>query len=172
MTRLFYVLILALLCFPASAADDVYQSPEAFVRDAFTGNPPKARTLAITDAMRKDVDQIMEHPYTVARTTYWMKGGRSAWVLEEIGKYKPITTGIVIDNDQIEQVKVLIYRESHGWQVRHGYFTDQFKGASLTERHKLSQRVENISGATMSVDALRNLGKLALYLHQYAARSE
>lgn len=166
--RYLSALLLIFLCLPALAADDVYQPPEAFVREAFQQRPPEPQTLWISKEMRPAVDAIMEHPYPVLRTKYWARGQRSAWILEEIGKYKPITVGIIVDAAKIEQVKVLVYRESHGWQVKHDYFTDQFKGARLTGERELSQPVDNISGATMSVDALRNLGKLALYLSRHA----
>ena len=63
-------------------------------------------------------------------------------------------------------MKVLIYRESHGWEVKHEFFTDQFKDIGLKSNNKLDGYIDNISGATMSVDALRNLGRLALYLTQ------
>ncbi len=160
--------LLILLSPPAMAEEDVYQKPEEFVREVFQQNPPPPKTFRITDDLRPAVDQIMTHPYPVSRTTFWARSGRSAWILEEIGKYKPITVGIVIDQGNIEQVKVLVYRESHGWQVQHAFFTDQFKGAALTDEKNLSKPIDNISGATMSVDALRNLGKLALYLNQHA----
>jgi hypothetical protein len=164
---LFLVLMALWLAPPALAEEDVYQSPQEFVSEAFNGSPPEPQVFSIAQELRPAIDAIMEHAYPVTKTQFWTQGKRSAWVLEEIGKYKPITAGIIIDQDKIEQVKVLIYRESHGWQVRHAFFTDQFKGAMLGEDHALSQPVDNISGATMSVDALRNLGRLALYLSQH-----
>ena len=71
-----------------------------------------------------------------------------------------------------ERMKVLIYRESHGWEVKHDFFTDQFNGLALEEDNGLDGYVDNISGATMSVDALRNLGKLALFLHSHRSLKE
>jgi Na+-transporting NADH:ubiquinone oxidoreductase subunit NqrC len=63
---------------------------------------------------------------------------------------------------------VLIFRESHGWEVRHDFFTDQFKGLTLDGDSNLSARIDGISGATLSVNALRNLARFALYLDRAA----
>jgi hypothetical protein len=60
---------------------------------------------------------------------------------------------------------VLIFRESRGWEVRHDFFTDQFKGVTLNDDRELDLPIDNISGATLSVRALTRLARLALYLH-------
>ena len=48
---------------------------------------------------------------------YWQSGSRTAWVLDEIGKEQPITTGIIVENGKILSVDVLAYRESRGAEV-------------------------------------------------------
>ena len=77
-----------------------------------------------------------------------------------------ITAGVVINNSQIEQVKVLVFRESRGWEVRHDFFTNQFKQASLKDNNRLDKTIDNISGATLSVRAVRKLATIALLLDQ------
>ena len=165
-TSLFLVFVAAWLipCAPLSA-DDVYQSPEDFLSETFSGDVPKSKTLWIKKAMRERVNEIMGRAYHLLRARYWRRGDRTAWILEEIGKVKPITTGLVVDGGGLERVKVLIYRESHGWEVRHPFFTDQFKGLRLSDGKRLSRRIDGISGATLSVNALTRLGALALYFH-------
>ena len=106
----------------------------------------------------------MTHGTGPRRIRYWDDGTRSAWILEEIGKVKPITTGYVVNSGKIERVAVLIYRESRGWEVRHKFFTDQFIGATVDGDYRLDRNIDGISGATLSVDALTRLGRLALYL--------
>lgn len=95
---------------------------------------------------------------------YWRDLERTVWILEEIGKTQPITTGISVRSGEIERVQVLIYRESHGWEVRYPFFTDQFRGMSLEADQTLSEHVDGISGATLSVRALTTLARLALRL--------
>lgn len=161
------VLFVVMLMPLALHAEDVYQTPEAFIAESFEGNPPAETSFWVPDSLTSDIHKIMERSYNLPRIKYWEKDGRTVWILEEIGKVKPITAGYVIAKDNtIERMKVLIYRESHGWEVKHDFFTDQFDGLALKENQKLDGYIDNISGATMSVDALRNLGKLALFLHK------
>lgn len=146
-------------------ADEVYQTPEAFVVQAFGGDPPPPKRLWITKPRKADVARILGHGLGVLRVPYWERDGRTAWILEEIGKVHPITTGFVVSNGRLETVKVLIYRESRGWEVRYPFFTDQFVGATLDPALRLDRHIDGISGATLSVDALTRLSALALYLH-------
>lgn len=165
------LIALALLWPLAAQADDVYQTPGDFLAEAFAGNPPSPAFLWVKKDMRPTVDKILQHnAFRALRVRYWRTESRTAWVLEEIGKYQPITTGIIVDDGAIERVKVLIYRESHGWEVRHDFFTDQYRGLTLDqEKHRLSERIDGVSGATLSVNALTNLARLALYFHETVA---
>ena len=132
------LLLLILLIVPCYAAsEDVYQTPEAFIGEAFNGDPPISKVFWISKELHLHINEIMEHNYPVLKIKYWLKDGRSVWVLEEIGKVKPITAGIIVNNGEIEFLKVLIYRESHGWEVKHVFFTDQFKEVTLINGKKL-----------------------------------
>ena len=153
-------------------ADEVYQQPADFVSEAFAGQAPERQTFWITRRLRPQVDKIMKHRHPVLKVKYWKKGERSAWILEEIGKIKPITAGFVIDQDKIAYVNVLVYRESHGWEVRREAFRKQFKTATLKEGHRLSRSIDGITGATMSVDAMKNMARLALFLHGQVVEAE
>ena len=149
-------------------ADEVYQTSEAFVAEAFGGEPPPPKRLWITKPRKSDVTRILGHGLGVLRVPYWERNGRTAWILEEIGKVHPITTGFVVGDGRLETVRVLIYRESRGWEVRFPFFTDQFIGATLNATLELDRHIDGISGATLSVDALTRLSALALYLHAWA----
>lgn len=146
----------------------MYQEPSEFISEAFQNEPPQPSVISIIGERRDQVAAILEHRPAMLRTRYWMKGGRSAWILEEIGKTRPITAGIVVQDGLIEDVRVLVYRESHGAEVRHSFFTNQFAGAGLDGENRLSQTVDGISGATLSVYAMRKLARLALYLDREA----
>jgi hypothetical protein len=152
------------LFFAVMAHAVVYQEAGAFVADAFTGKPPEPKTLWLDTAMQAEIVKILGHRYSAMRVRYWGEARRSAWILEEIGKEEPITVGIVINQNRIELVKVLAFRESRGGEVRHPFFTDQFKGAGLQDDRQLDRSVDGISGATLSVRALTKLSRLALYL--------
>jgi hypothetical protein len=163
-----FALILSSLNFTSSAvAGGVYQQPADFINEIFDNNPPKAKVLWLNKDLKKQIVAILDHKYRGLRIRYWQLDKRSAWILEDIGKEKPITAGIVINKAQIEKVKVLEFRESRGWEVRHDFFTDQFKQAKLNEDHQLNKSIDNISGATLSVRAVKKLARIALLLDQY-----
>ena len=113
---------------PFAAAEDVYQDPAAFVAEAFGGTAPEPKVLWVTRKLKPQVRGILGHDLGQLRVRYWAHEGRTVWILEEIGKTKLITTGIVIQEGAIDRLTPLVYRESHGWEVRYPFFTDQFKG--------------------------------------------
>jgi hypothetical protein len=76
------------------------------------------------------------------RTRYWRVGNKSVWVLNEIGKTQLITVGIIIENNAIQNLKVLEFKESRGWEVKHSFFTDQFKSISINSDHSLSKPID------------------------------
>lgn len=146
-------------------AADVYLAPASFLAGAFDGDVPAAQRLWLTGPVKAAVREILGHDLGSLRVRYWQRGERTAWILEEIGKDQPITTGLVVDAGHLSDVQVLIYRESRGWEVRYPAFTDQFKGAVLDEGMRLDRHIDGITGATMSVDALTRLARLALFFH-------
>lgn len=156
--------LVLLLAWPAARAE-VYRPVQDFIAAAFGGNPPPPRLLWLSGALRRAVTDLLGHPPTQLRVRYWLKDRRSAWVLDEIGKERPITVGIVVDGDAIARLEVLAFRESRGWEVRVPAFTRQFRGARLEPDTTLDRRIDGITGATLSVRALTRLARLALYLH-------
>lgn len=169
------VLILGLISSSVTVAGGVYQQPADFINEVFNSKPPKAEVLWLDKKLKQQIVNILDHKYKGLRVRYWQQdektARRTAWVLEEIGKEKLITAGIVINNSQIERVKILIFRESRGWEVRHDFFTDQFKQAKLNDNHQLDKTIDNISGATLSVRALRKLANIALLLDQQISQN-
>ena len=161
--------MLLLLAAAPLMARGVYQTAEAFLAEAFPQQTPKAAVIWLTGKTGKTAAAILQHRPNRLRIRYWADGKRSAWILDEIGKEKPITVGIVIDNGKISRLKVLAFRESRGDEVRHPFFTDQFKQAGLQTDLQLDRSIDGISGATLSVRALRKLARLALYLEQQRA---
>ena len=145
-------------------ARGTYQEPTDFLKETFNAILPATKVIWLTGELRKTATEILQHKPSQLRVRYWLKGNRSAWVLNEIGKEKNITAGVVINNNQIERVKVLVFRESRGDEIRHDFFTRQFKQATLQTNARLDRNIDGISGATMSVRALTKLARLALYL--------
>ncbi len=163
-SRLSAGLLLGITLLPGAFAEDVYQEPAAFINEVFNQDPPEVSKLWIKGDVKENIRKILGHDLGVLRLRYWQKEARTAWILEEIGKERLITTGFVINSGTMEQVKVLIFRETRGWEVRYPFFTDQFKGAKLNSTQELDRHIDGISGATLSVNALTKLAELALYL--------
>jgi Na+-translocating ferredoxin:NAD+ oxidoreductase RnfG subunit len=153
------------------AKDDVYLKPSAFIGRTFPMAKPQAGALKLSASMQTEIKKIMGRAYSPRVVRYWTDGKTTAWILNEIGKTLPITTGYVVSDGKIRQVEVLIYRESHGWEVRQPFFTKQFKGAELKPGNKLTKRIDNIAGATLSVRAVTKMSKLALYLESQRQKS-
>jgi hypothetical protein len=146
-----------------------YVETEAYLDSVFAAGVPAARTLWVTGDLRAGVERMLGHPFKVLRVRYWQDGARSAWVLDEIGKELPITIGVVVDEDAIDNVRVLEFRESRGWEVRYPFFTGQFAGARLAVDERLDRKIDGITGATLSVKAVTRIARVALLLHEHVA---
>lgn len=165
-------ILCVLLCLAgmAPAGQVVYQKPSAFIAASFGGKLPPQRALALSATHQAMMKRFLGHSYKPSTIRYWAQGGRFVVILDEVGKTQPITTGFVVKGAQIEQVKVLIYRESHGFEVSRSSFTKQFRKARLGVDGKLDRRIDGVSGATMSVRALTGLARVALYLERVAPK--
>lgn len=159
-----------LLFIAIAHADTTYQSPDDFVREAIpqdAAQPLKPSVFWLDKSIQDDISKILGHPYPQARLRYWRKDNRSVWILEEIGKEYPITAGFIIGDDQILRAQVLIYRETRGMEIHLPAFLNQFKGNTLAD-DKLAHKVDGISGATMSVNAMVKMAQVALLLNRKA----
>jgi hypothetical protein len=156
---------LVMLGATAMAEDQVYRSPEQFIDTAFRGAPPPARALWVQPPLREELSSSFGWRPGL-RVRYWQQGGRTAWILDEIGKDKPITAGVVVADGTIEKIEVLVFRESRGWEVKYPFFTDQFNRVALADSGELSQRIDGITGATLSVRAMKRMARVALKLHE------
>lgn len=165
-TRRLCLLLLMMLMASHALARGIYQTPEAFLDEVFATAPPAPQVLWLKGDIKAAAEEILGHRYPGLRIRYWGEEKRTAWILEEIGKEKPITVGLVVNPEGIALIRVLEFRESRGWEVRYPFFTGQFTGVGLTAKRELDRPIDGISGATLSVRALKRLARLALYLHQ------
>lgn len=153
-----------LTVFCLRAAEGEYLSAAEFLHSAFDGEVPEASLVWLTGERSDAAMEILGHKPVSLRQRYWRSGDRTAWILEEIGREKPITAGFVVENGKLLDTRVLAFRESRGWEIRHEFFTQQFDGASLESGYELSESIDNITGATLSVGAMKRMARLALYL--------
>ena len=165
-----YVVVLALWLLTAASAYafelyKTFQTPEAFLAEVFNGSAPPPKTLNLSQSDQNRIAAVFGRRFPQTRVRYWQQGERSAWIFDDIGKegYVPTTCGFVISNGQIEHLRVLIYRESRGEQVGEASFLNQIRGASASGSG-LSQSVDNISGATLSVKMMERMARTAIEL--------
>lgn len=147
-------------------ADEYLVRPEQFLAQAFSSAVPEPASLWLTGKRGETVAHILGHKPPSLRVRYWQRNGKTAWILEEIGREKPITAGFVIENGRIRNVEVLAFRESRGWEIKHNFFTKQFADVELSSQRKLSAPIDNITGATLSVNAMRRMARVALFLER------
>ncbi|MBW8189884.1 FMN-binding protein [Neiella marina] len=141
-------------------------SESAFLTQAFGESVPARQMLWLRGQLKKDVIKLLGHSYGKIRLYYWHHGTTTSWILEQIGKEKPITAGFVVDQQRIVQTHVLEFRESRGWEIKRPAFTQQFEFIELTDNNRLSKHIDGITGATLSVNAMNRMAKLALRLDQ------
>lgn len=146
--------------------EQVFQQTKSFITEAFESVPEKPDVLWVTGELKTAVRKILTAPPYPLRYRYWRKGNRTAWILEDVGKVLPITTGIIIEDDKLVDIRVLVYRESHGSEIRYTSFTKQFTHAQLTKENKLSKPINGISGASLSTNSMKRMSRLALLLHR------
>ena len=148
------------------SSEDGLLSKEQFIEKAFGKKDVSKGKLRFKEEVKTTAQKIMGSKYKKILMRYWIEGNRTAWILNRIGKVKPITAGFIIEDCKVVSVHVLVYRESHGWEIKYPSFRDQFEGIGMQKKLKLDKRIDGISGATMSVNSMRIMTRLALAMNQ------
>ncbi|MEH6357676.1 MAG: FMN-binding protein [Pseudomonadales bacterium] len=161
-----------LILAPTIWAKGVYMTAEQFIQSSFPVNKPTPQVIWLNAELKAEISKFLYRPYRGLRVRYWQQDNRSAWIFDEVGKERPITIGLVLNQQKIESVNILAFRESRGWEVKYAFFTDQFKNVELNKKQKLSQYIDGITGATLSVNAVKRAAKLALFLNQQVLKKE
>lgn len=144
-----------------------YLEVDDYVASSFPAGRPETRTLWLGGELRESIEQTLGHRFAALRVRYWYDGVTSTWVLDEIGKELPITIGVTVRGDAIVNVRVLEFRESRGWEVRYPFFTDQFRNVAMDANGDLDRNIDGITGATLSVGAVKRIAKVALVFHDH-----
>ncbi len=165
--KLLLLPLFAVVLVEAAEPGGRYLDVDEYLASAFPEDRPPARVLWVASDLRESVEQLLGHRFTSLRVRYWYDGATSAWVLDEVGKELPITIGVTIRDDTIVSLRVLEFRESRGWEVRYPFFTDQFRNVRLQEDGHLDHKIDGITGATLSVGAVKRVARLALLFHDY-----
>ena len=165
-----WVLLFAMIV-PSVHAKGNYMSQTGFITATFGVTPPAPKVIWLKGDLKKEIKAILGAPYPKIRLKYWQTADTTAWILDVVGKEKPITAGFVVKGDQIISTTVLAFRESRGWEVKREAFTRQFNGIKLTPSLKLTHHIDGITGATLSVNAMTQMARIALKLNQEVSRN-
>jgi len=96
------------------------------------------------------------------------RDGRSlGWVLilDELGQHEPITHLIHVGADgKVDQVQVLVFRETRGDEIKRPRFLRQFRGKDRADRLLVGRDVDGVTGATYSSRAIARGVRKALAL--------
>jgi hypothetical protein len=143
--------------------------PEASVFERKVVQSNEELKAKIQQRMGKTKTSLWEESYVV----FVAKKGDAtlgyAVIVEEIGKHRPITFVVGVGADRkIKDAALMVYREAYGGEVRDRRFLQQYRGKSLKDPLLPFRDIQNISGATMSVEAIGRGSKKALALVEVA----
>ncbi|MFT5452975.1 MAG: hypothetical protein ACI9N9_002473 [Enterobacterales bacterium] len=126
----------------------------------------QSKSLWLNDELQVKITKILDHPYSKLRLRYLtnLTLKQTVWFLDEIGKERPISFAVSVIDRKISLMKVLQFRESRGGEIRMQVFTEQFNQIGVKSNSRLDQHIDGISGATMSVKAMKKIARLALML--------
>lgn len=130
----------------------------------------KSKTIWLKKQIQTQIKSILDHKYAKLRIRYRINldpgSPTTIWFLDEIGKERPISFGISVKNNRVQMIRVLEFRERRGYEIHIPAFSKQFEQAGLDDDGKLGQNIDGITGATMSVSAMKKMARLAIFLHQ------
>ncbi len=140
------------------------EAETSFLSETFNGNVPKKQRLIVKGEAKGQIKSIMGSKYKKRLFSYWQNDTQQVWILNSIGKYKPITAAFSIQNCSVKSAHVLVYREQHGYEIKYPFFLTQFTDAKIDSALKLDSKIDNISAATLSVNSMKRMAKMALLL--------
>lgn len=145
---------------PIALAQEFYTTPEVltllFPKSEFVKPDKYTLTLPQQDHLKK----ILKSPEVKQDWTFYTATTKSrtdgyALIDQVRGKEKPFTYVVAFTPDgKVSGVEILLYRESHGSQIRNRAFRKQFTGKSSEDQLKLGQDIRNVSGATISARSI------------------
>ncbi len=142
-------------------AETVYLKPSEALKIIFSGSEEIIKDQKqITLKQLKDISKSsgsqfskMEWTFFIAKTKGQIDG--YAVVDHEIGKTDPITfLTAITPAGQVKEVEILVYRESHGGEVKEERFRKQFLNKTANDPIRINQDIKNVSGATLSSRAM------------------
>ncbi len=173
MLKIFHALVFFLLLCSTASAQKVFLNTEQALKLLFKNSTEVVKethtlTSEQTVFLQKSLGYLpnkKNYTFYLGKTNQKIDG--YALIDDEIGKTEPITFVTKINLDgKLEQVEIMIYRETHGHEVTQSRFLNQFKGKQLSNELRINKDIKYITGATLSSNALVKGTRRALTLWQ------
>ena len=162
--RLLINIFLVQITFLYSAFAKLEIEEESFIKKMSASEElVKARIILNKEQLIK-IQIPMGDKYKKRIFSYWRTKEKTFWILNSIGKYKPITAAFAVQDCKITSAHVLIYREQHGYEIKYPAFLSQFNNLKINNEFRLTGNIDNISGATLSVQSMDRMARTALIL--------
>ncbi|MFO1518325.1 MAG: FMN-binding protein [bacterium] len=145
----------------AHAQTTVFLKPDEALKMLFKDSQEVIKEdHAVTPAIAEKAKKLLG--YDLPKEAYSFYLGRTsgkvdgyAVIDDEVGKVLPITFVSRINPDgKVAQVEIMVYRESHGGEVATKRFLNQFREKSFNDEIRLHGNIVNVTGATLSSQAL------------------
>jgi hypothetical protein len=183
MTRGAAPLVALVLCAPPARAAQVFlREPDA--ARALFGEAVTSRRglLELSDAQREELSrrlgrrvEVRSYPYLEVFSAPSGEGPARllghVFVIDVVGQSLPITFAVGVRSDgTLQDVQVMVYRETHGDEIRERRFRAQFTGKSLASPLVVGKDIDAITGATISSRSASYAARKALALAEILRR--
>jgi Na+-transporting NADH:ubiquinone oxidoreductase subunit NqrC len=131
----------------------------------------KDASLQLTSEQMRQVETLAGLP---ARSVHWrvFSAYKDSQLLghvvvdDVVGKYELIGYAVALSPQAVvQQIEILSYRESHGFEIRNPAWRKQFAGKTAQAGLQVGDGIANISGATLScthvTDGVRRIAAVA-----------
>ena len=165
------LVLLLLVAVPARAQEGQFLSETEAPHAVFPDADSVARTdVDVTPALRDKVEAHLDGAHASIWESHWVvfrvQRGTTllghAFVVEEIGKHRPITFVVGLRPDgRVADVAVMAYREAYGGEIRSARFLSQYHDKGPGDGVRPYHDIRNVAGATLSVEAASRAVKKA-----------
>lgn len=156
--------IAAGICLAAALELTAGEAPvDGFIAAQFD-TPVAPSSLAVTGAVSRLCAEVLGRSYPRESILHCGDAEKTVWILAAQGKHGLIAAGFVVKDGRIRETSVLEDREQRGRPIRARRFLRQFEGVGLRESTRLDRKIDGITGATVSSDAMEKMARLALRL--------
>ncbi|MCP4443887.1 MAG: FMN-binding protein [Myxococcales bacterium] len=150
----------------AAQADATYFTRKQILKDFF----PKSDKVSFEKFTPTKVERARLHRrlgYELSKSSYYIfvaasvdsAGAKTvdgyAFIGDQMGQHKPITFAVKLSPEGVvEREEIMVYRESHGSEIRSARFSKQFRGKTVHDSLRPNKDIDSVSGATISSRAI------------------